>query len=186
MIIVQGRKVEPVVVNVALAGDAAVEVTGIILNPVGRELPEKYLADFELQLSLDGEQFEAVLSDRLRPLAIDQAYALVEPFKARFARLQLLNSHEGKSNTSIGLGEWKVVARAGTDLSTGKGFNLASPELGGHVVWSRPAIRNSWDRGLLAGTNDNMPLQSEAGPGAGMGHQFSAPACCQDCPYRMG
>jgi len=163
-IIDTGRKVEPAAVTVALAGDAPVEVTGIILNPVGREHPNKYLADFVLQLSLDGTQYDTVLSDRLKPLAIDQAYALGEPVLARFARLQLLNSHEGKSNGNIGLGEWKVVARPGTDLSAGKGFNLASLDLGGHVVWSRPQIRGDWDRGLLlTGSQGSMRFNLKQG-----------------------
>jgi len=158
-----GRKVEPVPITVELGGGELVEVVGIILNPVGRELPAYYLDEFEVQLSLDGESFETVLRDRLRPLSIDQAYALKEPTPARFARLLLLTPQKGKSNNKIGLGEWKVVAKPGTDLSGGKGFNLASPELGGHVVWSRPHTWGGWDTNLLTEKQENAAIRLRAG-----------------------
>jgi len=163
-IIRAGRKIEEIPVTVDLAGDQPLEVVGIVLNPVGTESAFYYLAEFELQLSLDGESFETVLRDRLRSLAIDQSFALAEPTPARFARLLLLSSQEGSKTGKIGLGEWKVIARPGSDLSGGTGFNLASPGLGGHVVWSEPPISGGhWERNVLSEAVENYGVRLDPG-----------------------
>lgn len=68
------------------------------------------------------------------------------PIPARFARLRLKYGFDGKAKTGVCLGEIKVIAKPGFDLTQGRGSNIADPQLGGHVVWSRPRIAGSrWD-----------------------------------------
>jgi hypothetical protein len=135
---------------VELAGDEPVEVVGITLNLLGADNPLRFLRNVDLSLSLDGEHYEPVLADELLPVNSEQAFVLQEPVAARFARLQLRHGFDGSAGTAIALGEFKVVAKPGVDISAGAGFNLADPELGGHVVWSQPPLSgSSWEGNIL-------------------------------------
>lgn len=144
-----GREVEALPITVKLAGSKPHEVVGILLNPVGRYNANQYLDEFELQLSADGTNFTTALRGRLKQLPQEQAFALEEPTPARYARLVVLTFHTGNLRQGGGVGEWKVVARPGIDISGASAWNLADPDLGGHVVWSRPVISGEWDRHIL-------------------------------------
>ena len=157
-----GHKLEKVPVTVELAGDGPVDVVGIVLNPMGRHQLADALGDFELQLSVDGENFETVLKAKLQPLAIDQFFVLEKPFSASFARLILLSSQSGKTNGKLALGEWKVIARPGVDISNGKSLNIAKPELGGHVVWASPRISRDRDSVILTEKSDSKTASLKA------------------------
>jgi hypothetical protein len=158
-----GRKQAEVPVTVDLAGDDPLDIVGIILNPMGRnELPQS-LGTFELQLSLDGKTYETVLKAKLQPLAIDQSFVLESPVSARFARLILLSSQAEKTSGQLTLGEWKVIARPGLDITNGKGLNIAKPELGGHVVWASPRISGDRDLVILTEKADSKSISLNAG-----------------------
>jgi hypothetical protein len=160
-----GTQQRTVDVVTELAGSEPVEVAGIALNLLGNGNQMRLLRNVDLALSLDGEHFEPVLTDELLPVKTEQAFVLAEPVLARFARLQLKHGYDGSAATPISLGEFKVIARPGTDISGGAGFNLADPGLGGHVVWSKPPISASnWDDNLLQdkGKWDQVRLRSAA------------------------
>ena len=157
-----GRKQAEVPVSVDLAGDDPVDIVGIILNPMGRHPLPQSLGLFELQLSLDGQTYESVLKAKLQALAIDQPFVLDRPVSARFARLILLSTQSEKTNDQLALGEWKVIARPGLDISRGKGINIAKPELGGHVVWASPRISGNRDQVILTEKVDSKPVSVKA------------------------
>ncbi len=158
-----GREPSPVAVDVELATDESVDVVGIILNPVGRGPMKRALADFELQLSLDGKTFQTELKGRLQPLFIDQSFPLETAVSARYARLILLSSQDGKKTGGLTLGDWKVIARPGSDITQAKGLNIAAPELGGHVVWARPQASRDRDVTLLTDKQDSRAVSLNAG-----------------------
>ena len=157
------RKLAEVPVTVELAGDRPVEVAGIILNPMGRRSVINSLSTFELQLSLDGNAYQTVLKDRLQPQLIDHSFTLENPVSARFARLLLLSSQNEETSGQLVLGEWKVIASPGQDISNGAGFNITRPELGGHVVWARPRASRDRDSVILTEKADSKPVDIKAG-----------------------
>ncbi len=166
--------------TVRLAGSEPVPVAGFLLHPVeGRFTPGGTVRDFAVALSLDGETYQTVLEARLEPAAEEQAFVLDQPVPARYARLIPKAPHFSSTNTSsMGLGEFKVVAKPGWRPG-GEPFNLAAPELGGHQVWADPWIRNSgFDQSLLAAddksANVNLSGTTTATVVLGMHHARKA------------
>ena len=131
----------PVTLTVKLAGDAAVPVAGILLNPQSDGPAFEKLKDFELWLSADGQQFTKALAGSLSTALIEQAFPLAAPAPARYAQLRLLSNHAGNRG-SVALGEWKVVAAPG---SVGAPVNLAAQANGGAVVSFQPQIASPDD-----------------------------------------
>jgi hypothetical protein len=153
-------------VVVELAGDQPVEVVGLALNSLSGAKAGKFLRNLDFALSLDGREFTPVSSGELLPMRQEQAFVLEQPVLARFARLQLKYGFNGQAKAGVGLGELKVIAKPGFDVSGGKGFNLADPGLGGHVVWSRPQISASgWDGQVLTAKEENPQVRSRPGEG---------------------
>ena len=159
----------PLELTVDLAGDDPVPVAGVALHPYALSgNPAEQLRDFEVSLSLDGQTFSPVLTGRLSARPDEQAFALDTPVEARFARLRI-RSTQMPSSTVV-LGEWKVIATPGWNLSpaavnalspavappTGPapavdlsaaapgppdtGIDLAAPARGGHVVVTTPQL----------------------------------------------
>lgn len=149
--------------TVELAGDAPVEVAGIVLNPLGRTSAPSYLRRFRLALSDDGKSFRSVLAGTLEPQPRQQYFVLERPEKARYARLELIDDFTGSTGGSRGLGEWKVIARPGAVVPGGAAVNLADPALGGHVVWARPMISSKWDEVLLQPESTRNRVRVRAG-----------------------
>jgi hypothetical protein len=125
-------------ITVDLAGDAAVPVAGIILNPFGRSEGAEQLRHFELLLATDGANFTSVYRGELQQNALDQAFLLDEPIPATAAQLRLIDNWRGDGE--IGLGEFKVIAAA--DYQPTTPFNLLDPAHGGHVVTGSPLPGN--------------------------------------------
>ena len=137
-------------VIVELAGGEPVEVAGMMLSELAGTDALRFLHNLDFALSLDGKQFTPVVEDVLMPIKAEQSFVLERPIPARYARLQLRHAFDGTAGPGLGFGELKVIAKPGIDISAGKGFNIADPTLGGHVVWSRPAITPSgWDGDML-------------------------------------
>jgi hypothetical protein len=149
--------------TVALAGEQPTRVSGIALDPQGRTSLQSQLRRFELSLSDDGETFHPVLRGTLAPRPVEQYFELPEPVAARFARLQLIDDFTGHPGGTRGLGEWKVIATPGDDPTGGAGFDLADPNLGGHVVWSRPQISPRWDDAILQPASARQRVRVRAG-----------------------
>ena len=127
----------PIDVEVDLVGHDPVPVVGTIINPQASqgqlsEVPR----DFELLLSTDGRSYEPVLRDTLSPLRIDQAFVLPAPVPATHAKLRIWSKYLDQA-AYISLGEWKVVVKPGHAIGD-EPFDLADPELGGHVVTFEP------------------------------------------------
>jgi hypothetical protein len=159
-----GLESQAIDVIVELAGSKPVEVAGLILNELSGSHADRFLRNVDFALSLDGKEFTPVVEDELLPLKGEQAFVLGQPVAARYARLQVKHSFDGVALPSIGLGELKVIARPGFDISKGKGLNLADPFLGGHVVWSRPQISGAgWDTQILTPEEENPHVRPRAG-----------------------
>lgn len=154
-----GDQVVPVTVEL---GGAPVEVAGFAFHAFGQFTATRYPKDVVLQLSTDGATFETVATARLDPVPREQFVSLSQPRPARFARLLLDTNWEGSGDGALSLGEWKVIARPGLDISGGQGFNLAAPELGGHVVSARPAISVHWDDSVLTERADVQRVRVDA------------------------
>lgn len=135
--------------TLALAGDGPVPVAGIALNLFGSGEIFTDVRQATLLLSLDGERFDEVLTVHTLPVRTEQHFVLDAPVEARYARLRIDATFDRDPNGQINLGEWKVILSPGFDLSAGRGFNLADPALGGHVVWAEPDISVHWDSTVL-------------------------------------
>lgn len=132
----------PLELTVDLAGDEPVPVVGFTLNARGGLIGDQ-LRDFDIELSLDGQTFTPVLTDEMEATGDEQSFVLAEPSDARYARLRL-RSTQSPAATNVYLAEWGVIAdTAWTPNATG--FNLASAELGGHVVSVQPAFGGTAD-----------------------------------------
>ena len=137
--------------TVRLAGDAPVPVRGFLINPTSTMDIRLFLKDFQIAVSLDGEQFEPVLNGTLQPTGREQAFVLDEAVQARYVRLIPLTANLGDAAAFniVRLGEFKVIADAGWRPHN-EPLNLADPVLGGHLVWADPWIRKGgFDTGLL-------------------------------------
>lgn len=129
-----------------LAGGEPVAVIGTVLNPASDAATDRQLRRFRIETSLDGASYETVLEAELSASRVDQAFVFDRPVTARFARLIGIDSHGGDPQGYFG--EWKVIAE---DPALFSGADLATPELGGHVVWSDPLLGTGDLRNLLAG-----------------------------------
>ncbi len=122
-----------------LAGDSALPVAGIIIDPIGPvESAITGPRAFTLSLSSDGVTYEDVLSGEVSPLPLDQPFVLPSPVQARFARLRI-DSTWADPSLPFAIGEWKVIAQPGIGPSPTP-FDVADPSLGGHVVWADPVF----------------------------------------------
>ena len=154
-----GRKTEKDIVTIEFAGNKPVDVVGTILNPLSGGSSYKYLKDFELHLSLDGVNFQNVLQGSLQPVGAEQSFVLSQPYKARFARLYMINSQDDIVKTNLSLGEWKVIAAPDTVFDS---FNITSPNHGGFVVWSKPQISGDWDKPILTEELEHASARSRS------------------------
>jgi len=151
--------------TVRLAGDAPVPVRGVLINPTSTYDTGRYLGAFAIELSMDGQSFQRVLSDELTPRAAEQAFVLDAPFEARYARLVPLGSAEGWPGDygNVALGEFKVVAEPGWRPSD-QPLNLASFDHGGHLVRSHPPLHGGgFDQGVLHADGESPTMPIEAG-----------------------
>ena len=136
--------------TVELAGNEPVDVVGLTINELAGLDYLLFLRNLDFALSLDGETFTPVVEGDLLPIKSEQAFVLKKPMAARYARLRLKHAFNGRAAPALSFGELKVITKPGIDISLGKGFNLADPTLGGHVVWSLPGITPaSWDGSML-------------------------------------
>ena len=135
----------PLDIDVDLAGDASLPISGTILHPEGVVFNLSYYPrEFDFLLSEDGTDWQVALSGELQPVAVDQAFALPSPVPARFARLRVRSMH-GTTPGLLSLAEWKVVAAPGAAPSADP-LDIADLKVGGHIVWSDPWLG---DRGIL-------------------------------------
>lgn len=121
-----------------LGGGRPARLVGTLLHPMARGAVEEQLKGFRIETSLDGANFTPVFEGELKAARVEQAFAFDEPVEARFARLVLLSTHGGGRTAQ--LGEWKLLAEAGSGLGR---LDLAAPAFGGHVVWSNRLLGNA-------------------------------------------
>jgi hypothetical protein len=145
-----------------LAGDAPVEIAGVAVNLLFAQ-PLNYVRQLDLWASLDGANYEPVIRERLDPLKTEQVLVLEKPVSAKFIKLVVGDDFTGRPHSASSLGEVKIIARPGFDLSSGQGFNLAAPELGGHVVWADPQISLSRDREILTEAPERLTVGLKPG-----------------------
>lgn len=130
----------PLDLPLKLAGAGPVPVAGLVLTPAFYVNRGGWPRTFELQLSSDGKTWRSVLHGRMTLALHQQSFVLPHPVLARYARLRILSNSGSSDYGAVTLGDWKVVAKPGFDPTGGKGFNLAAPAAGGHLVWSDPVL----------------------------------------------
>jgi len=127
----------PLALTVDLAGDAALPVAGMALDPLGTRVSiDPGPRAFALLLSDDGSTWMEAFQGELSPLTTDQYFVLPEPVPARFAQLRIDSTWAGTTGPVV-IGEWKVIAVPGSVPDT-MPSNIADPVRGGHVVWLDP------------------------------------------------
>ena len=122
-----------------LPGKESVPVAGIAIDHFGSADPFRHLRKATLLLSEDGVNFTEAMHIETLPVETEQYFPLPKPQPARFARLRMdetFNSRLGAGG--VLMGEWKVILQPGFDLSAGAGFDIANPDMGGHLVWDAP------------------------------------------------
>ena len=132
--------------TVDLAGDDAVPVVGVIIDPAsGLDTLSRKPRGFEVSVSEDGAAWTSVLVGELSPLGVEQAFELPGAVPARFARLAVTSTWAASllgptlASPDAQLAEWKVVAAPGVDPAL-EARDIADPALGGHVVMSDPLL----------------------------------------------
>jgi hypothetical protein len=150
---------------VELANDEPVEVRGVAISLLGSDAIQQQLAELELYLSADGQDWTLAAREPLLAVRSEQAFTLDTPLSARFAKLRMARFFADQPMPPGGkLGEFKIIAAPGVDISGGQGYNLADPILGGHVVWSLPPLEGqSWDSSVLVKSEDSSPVVVRAG-----------------------
>src|SRR5690606_30240052 len=104
-----------------LAGDEPVTLLATILNPqVGTDV-ESQVRRFRIETSLDGATFTTALEGSLKAARVEQVFEFDAPITARYARLSIVDNHDGRDNGYVG--EWKLIA-AEFPLTS---VNLADP-----------------------------------------------------------
>ncbi|MGA8205788.1 MAG: hypothetical protein WB812_14810 [Woeseiaceae bacterium] len=146
-----------------LPGDAALPVAGVAINHFGTTGAYFDIRKATLLLSEDGSHFVEALRFETLPVKTEQYFALERPMPARFARLRIDSTFQEQSSQRVFAAEWKVILEPGFDLSAGTGFNLAEPELGGHVVWDAPPEFYS-PTGILVDENKSESAGMDRGP----------------------
>lgn len=124
---------------VRLAGAAPSRVIGVLLHPLSAGSTDARAAEFRVSASIDGEVFTEVLRDRLRAVAIEQAFAFDEPVIAQYLRLELLSRQDGLPRGPVHLGAFKAIADP-TSMPAGARVDLARREVGGHVAGASPYL----------------------------------------------
>ncbi|MEO0424999.1 MAG: hypothetical protein AAF184_21870 [Pseudomonadota bacterium] len=125
--------------TVDLAGTAPLTVLGTVLHPTGSDKVGVQLRRFELLLSDDGTEYRSVFTGALRADAVEQAFVLPAPERARFARLRLIDNI-AENGGAIGFGEWKVIVAESPREILGGPLNIADHAVGGHTVYSTPYV----------------------------------------------
>lgn len=120
-----------------LAGNGPTEIAGAVLHPLSGANVNDQLREFRIETSTDGVTFTTAFQGELKAVRIEQAFLFEQPVKARYARLVGVDNQKG-SDTGY-LGEFKLIASDKQPLGS---FDLAEPDLGGHVVWSEPHTGN--------------------------------------------
>ncbi|MFV8816683.1 hypothetical protein [Haliea sp. E17] len=145
-----------------LPGTDPLPVAGVGLNFFGGHRPFLFIRRATLLLSMDGENYEEVMSFAAQPVLTEQSFAIGRTVNARFARLRIdANWEEASRCEAIELSEWKVILEPGFDLSAGAGFDIARPELGGHVVWENP--ESSGPEDILLDDGKARNIKADAG-----------------------
>ncbi|MCX6044334.1 MAG: VWA domain-containing protein [Chloroflexi bacterium] len=146
--------------TVQLAGDGAVPVAGVLINPQGRTLPWEQVRSFDVLLSQDGQQFDLVYSGEVAQAAVEQAFVFTQPLQARFAQLRLRTNWQ--ANGDIGVGEFKVIAPPGWTPPSAPGFNLLDPAHGGHVIVTSPLVADDMQK-IVTPKLEQPSVEAEAG-----------------------
>ena len=132
----------PLDVPLNLAATGA--IMGITMDPTGCSMSGS-VRDFDVLSSTDGQVFESVVEGTLRIANREQIFSFSKPVLSGFLKLRVRSTWQKANKGRICLGEIKALADPDADFSGGQGWNLAQPELGGHVVWSSfRAIRLTW------------------------------------------
>jgi len=145
--------------------EAPAELAGVVIHPQGAHPLAMQPKRVEILVSTDGATFESVLEAELSAAPVEQAIAFERPVAARFVRLNLLEAHGGDAVPvrEIRLGEFSAIAVPGSRPFGDRRFDLAKPELGGHVVWADPVVHmNSWDAVMLSAA-DERPFVARIG-----------------------
>jgi Mg-chelatase subunit ChlD len=125
--------------NLAATGS----ILGITVDPTGCPKRGGAVRDFELLSSSDGQLFESVLEGTLGTAGREQVFSFPNPVLSGFLKLRVRSTWQNANKGRLCLGELKAVADPNSDFSGGEGWNIARPELGGHVVWSSLKAANS-------------------------------------------
>ena len=125
----------------ALAGEAPVSLVGTSLHPQAGGDGGTQLRRFRIETSLDGASFTPAFEGILQAARVEQSFEFDEPVTARYARLVMVDSVSDSTSRAYA-GEWKLYAE---DPALFSGLDIASPALGGHMVWSEPRLGSRSD-----------------------------------------
>jgi hypothetical protein len=125
-------------VTIQLAGAGSHRIAGVSLTPPPVASLSERLREFTIAVSDDGSRFQNVLQDRLWPVAREQYYVFSQHPQARFVQITASNVHGEPGAAKALLAQLKVIEEPTAQPDGAAGFDVARPELGGHVVWTSP------------------------------------------------
>ncbi len=129
---------EKPIYTLELPGDELLPVAGVVINLFGTSGAYMNIREATVLVSTDGVDYTEALQFETLPVRTEQHFAFEQPLPARFVRLKIDSTYQEPSSQRASASEWKIILEPGHDLSAGKGFDIARPELGGHVVWDDP------------------------------------------------
>lgn len=134
-----------------LAGQAPVSLVGTSLHPQAGQDNGSQLRRFRIETSLDGTSFTPAFEGILQAARVEQSFEFDQPVTARYARLVMIDSISDSTSRAYA-GEWKLYAE---DAALFSGLDIASPALGGHMVWSDPLLGSRSDSVVLSDRRAN-------------------------------
>ena len=151
-------KAQPVI---QLAGDQASEVIGFSFHTFVIPYKWGYANKVKVELSNDGKEYTTAIVAELSANSEEQFFALDNPVSAKYARLTFVDS----PSVHIVLSEWKVLTKPNNINTLVKDYqNIASPTLGGHIVWFEPPQPGySYYKTLLTKKEDAINIRTNRG-----------------------
>lgn len=130
--------------RIKLAGDESHPLAGFAIHPMNQlnNPRNSWLREFQIETSVDGENWELALKGALSAWAGEQYFPLNKEILAKHIRFTGLSQQEEKRERYYSLGALKAIARPGYLPKQLQKIDIASLNFGGHVVHSSPNQRD--------------------------------------------
>lgn len=141
--------------GIKLAGGKPHPIVGVAIHPMYQlsQSRGKWLREFRIETSEDGENWSVALEGELNAWAGEQYFPLEREVQATHIRFTGLSQHQ-EFREHFGMGSLKVIARPGYLPEELKRIDIAHIHYGGHQVNASPRHTNHY----LVGEDNQRPV----------------------------